>query len=83
MSTFLFVIGFILVIDMALGKINIINLINGVSEESRAGRSILDPLLSVFPNLPTDIVMEELFSTVNQISQAIEKFENRNNPRNY
>ena len=84
MTTFLFVIGFILTIDLALGNVNIINLINGVTaEDSRSGRSLLDDMFSVFPNVPTDIVMDELWTTVDQISQAVEKFENRNNPRNF
>ena len=85
MTTFLFVIGFILTIDLALGNVNIINLINGVTAEddTRAGRSLLDDMFSVFPNVPTDIVMDELWNTVDQISQAVEKFENRNNPRSF
>ena len=78
------VIGFILTIDLALGKINIINLINGAGAE-RAGRGIFDPLYDVLPALPhvpvpsTDMV----FGTIQQITEAIDKFENRNNPRNF
>ena len=83
MTSVLFTLGFLLVIDLALGKINIFNIINGVSEEApRAGRSLLDPLYALIPRIPgTDVIMDEVVNTVNQISEAIEKFENRNNPR--
>ena len=82
-STFMFTLGFMLLLDLALGKINIFNIINGVSEEApRAGRSLLDPLYALIPRIPgTDVIMDEVVNTVNQISEAIEKFENRNNPR--
>ena len=73
-STFLFVFGFILVIDLLLGKLKIVNLING----GRHGRSFFDPLIEALPQLPTTT---EVLETLNHLNEAIVKFENRDNPR--
>ena len=81
MSSVMITLGFLLVIDLALGQINIFNIINGVNNE-RAGRGLLDPLYALLPSLPeTEVIRDEAISAVTQISEAIEKFENRNNPR--
>merc|ERR1740129_680713 len=75
-STFLFVFGFILVIDLLLGKLQIVSLING----GRRGRSFLDPLIEslALPQLPTTT---EVLETLNHLNEAIVKFENRDHPR--
>ena len=75
-STFLFVFGFILVIDLLLGKLQIVSLING----GRRGRSFLDPLIEslALPQLPTTT---EVLETLNHLNDAIVKFENRDHPR--
>ena len=86
MSSVVITLGFLLVIDLALGQINVFNIVNGLTPEApRAGRGLLDPLYSLLPSVPrlpdTDIIREEAITAVTQISEAIEKFENRNNPR--
>ena len=83
MSSVMITLGFLLVIDLALGQINVFNIINGVNNEAeRAGRGLLDPLYALLPSLPeTEVIRDEAISAVTQISEAIEKFENRNNPR--
>ena len=83
MSSVVITLGFLLVIDLALGQINVFNIINGVnSEAERAGRGLLDPLYALLPRIPdTEVIRDEAISAVTQISEAIEKFENRNNPR--
>ena len=82
-STFMFTLGFMLLLDLALGKINIFRLLTtgGAGTGSRAGRELplLQPLYSLLP--PAEAVAREVASTVQQITEAIEKFENRNNPR--
>ena len=85
-STFMFTLGFMLLLDLALGKINIFRLLTtggagGAGAGSRAGRELplLQPLYSLLP--PAEAVAREVASTVQQITEAIEKFENRNNPR--
>jgi len=86
MSSVVITLGFLLVIDLALGQVNVFNIVNGLTPEApRAGRGLLDPLYSLLPSVPrlpdTEIIREEAISAVAQISEAIEKFENRNNPR--
>ena len=86
MSSVVVTLGFLLMIDLALGQVNVFNIINGLTPEApRAGRGLLDPLYSLLPSVPrlpdTEIIREEAISAVTQISEAIEKFENRNNPR--
>lgn len=81
-STFMFTLGFMLLLDLALGKINIFRLLTtGGAGGARAGRELplLQPLYSLLP--PAEAVAREVASTVQQITEAIEKFENRNNPR--
>ena len=86
-STFMFTLGFMLLLDLALGKINIFRLLTtggagaGAGAGARAGRELplLQPLYSLLP--PAEAVAREVSSTVQQITEAIEKFENRNNPR--
>ena len=76
------------IVCLALGQINVFNIVNGLTTEApRAGRGLLDPLYSLLPSVPrlpdTDIIREEAITAVTQISEAIEKFENRNNPRGF
>ena len=83
-STFMFTLGFMLLLDLALGKINIFRLLTtggAGGGGARAGRELplLQPLYSLLP--PAEAVAREVASTVQQITEAIEKFENRNNPR--
>ena len=83
-STFMFTLGFMLLLDLALGKINIFRLLTtggAGAGARRAGRELplLQPLYSLLP--PAEAVAREVASTVQQITEAIEKFENRNNPR--
>ena len=61
-------------VDLLLGKLEIISLING----GRQGRSFFDPLVEALPPLPTTT---EVLETLNTLNEAIVKFENRNSPR--
>jgi len=73
-ATFLFVMGFILVIELVLGDLNIIKTITG-----RSARNLFENGSDMFANVsPLKIA-----DSVEEVYSAIERYQNRNNPRSF
>lgn len=74
MATFLFVIGFILVIELVLGDLNIIKTITG-----RSARNLFENGSEMFATVSPQKMVE----TAEEVYSAIERYQNRNMPRSF
>jgi len=73
-ATFLFVMGFILVIELVLGDLNIIKTITG-----RSARNLFENGSEMFAKVSP----QKIADSVEEVYSAIERYQNRNNPRSF
>jgi len=73
-ATFLFVIGFILAIEIVLGDLNIIKTITG-----RSARNLFDNGSEMF----SAVSPKQLVDTADEVYSAIERYQRRNMPRSF
>jgi len=73
-ATFLFVMGFILAIELVLGDLNIIKTITG-----RSARNLFENGSDMFAKVSP----QKIADSVEEVYSAIERYQNRNNPRSF